>query len=247
MVGESGVSESKADTDRQPRRRWFARFSLRTAFVLVTLVCVWLGVQVNRAKNERAAKFAFQQVEALHFNDAQVDSSDFSIIPIGEARAAEAKWKRHLRQWLGDDYVDRIASVAFMGKPIDLEHLRIAGKLSHLRELSIQDQTQLGDEVIAEVKHLKLKTLCLWRTQVTDVGLRDLANSPISQTLTGLGLSGTRVTDAGLEHVAKLKGLTILELEDTKVSDAAVTKLSKQLPECGISTSSGFWNDGARH
>ena len=33
-------------TETKPKRRWF-RFSLRTLFVLVTLLCIWLGYQVN--------------------------------------------------------------------------------------------------------------------------------------------------------------------------------------------------------
>ncbi len=39
-----------------PRRRWFT-FSLRTGFVLLTLFCVWLGVQV---------KWIHDRHEALH-------------------------------------------------------------------------------------------------------------------------------------------------------------------------------------
>jgi len=34
------------DAPASPRRRWF-RYSLRTFFVLLTMLCVWLGVQVK--------------------------------------------------------------------------------------------------------------------------------------------------------------------------------------------------------
>ena len=33
----------------KPRRRWF-QFSLRTLFVLVTVLCVWLAVTVERVR-----------------------------------------------------------------------------------------------------------------------------------------------------------------------------------------------------
>ena len=36
----------------KPKRRWF-RFSLRTLFVLVTVLCVWLGYQVNLVSQRR--------------------------------------------------------------------------------------------------------------------------------------------------------------------------------------------------
>jgi hypothetical protein len=35
-----------------PKRRW-AQFSLGTMFVVVTVLCVWLGVVVNRAHRQR--------------------------------------------------------------------------------------------------------------------------------------------------------------------------------------------------
>src|SRR5713101_1137558 len=38
----------------KPRRRWF-RFSLRTLFVLLTLFCVWLGVQVKWIQDRHKA------------------------------------------------------------------------------------------------------------------------------------------------------------------------------------------------
>jgi len=40
-----------------------------------------------------------------------------------------------------------------------------------------------------------------------------------------LHLAGPLVTDAGLTHVKKLKGLTLLDLESTKVTDAGLAHL----------------------
>ena len=41
------------EENRSTRRRWF-RFSLRTLFVFVTLVCVWLGYSANWISQRRA-------------------------------------------------------------------------------------------------------------------------------------------------------------------------------------------------
>jgi len=38
----------------KPRRRWLS-YSLRTLFVLVTLLCVWLGLYANRAERQKRA------------------------------------------------------------------------------------------------------------------------------------------------------------------------------------------------
>ncbi len=42
------------DISKKPRRRWF-RFSLRTFFVLLTILCVWLGVVSKSAHQQREA------------------------------------------------------------------------------------------------------------------------------------------------------------------------------------------------
>ncbi len=41
-----------------PNRRWF-RFSLRTMFVVVTVLCVWLGYHLNWIRERHNAKVGF--------------------------------------------------------------------------------------------------------------------------------------------------------------------------------------------
>ena len=45
----------------KPRRRWF-QFSLRTLFVLLTVLCVWLAVTVERVRKQREAVAAIEAV-----------------------------------------------------------------------------------------------------------------------------------------------------------------------------------------
>ena len=52
--------------------------------------------------------------------------------------------------------------------------------------------------------------------------------------LRDLDLQGTKVDDAGLEHLTGLTELWSLSLEDTMVTDAGVTKLQQALPTCSI-------------
>jgi len=45
------------------RRRWF-RISLRTMLLVVTLLCVWLGLKVNQARRQKDAIAALKSVKS---------------------------------------------------------------------------------------------------------------------------------------------------------------------------------------
>ena len=47
-------------------------------------------------------------------------------------------------------------------------------------------------------------------------------------------LRNTQITDVGLKEVAKLQSLEKLFLERTQITDAGVAELKKALPNCGI-------------
>src|SRR5689334_19696866 len=49
-----GAPRLLMNTPATTRRRWL-RYSLRTLFVLVTLLCVWLGLWANRAERQKRA------------------------------------------------------------------------------------------------------------------------------------------------------------------------------------------------
>lgn len=63
------------------------------------------------------------------------------------------------------------------------------------------------------------------------MGLIDLVN--LAQ-MKVLDIRNTKVTDAGLKQLANLKQLTTLELGGTKVTDAGIKELRTALPKCLI-------------
>ena len=71
--------------------------------------------------------------------------------------------------------------------------------------------------------------------QVTDARLERLTHLKGLTTLRTLGLMNTRVTDAGLAHLKGLASLQSLNLTNTQVTDAGVNELKKALPDCRVS------------
>ena len=98
--------------DSQPRRHWF-RFSLRTLFVLVTLVACWLGWQMKFIRDRKEMR------AWIVANGGNIGNSDdlFFDDPFGESEvsARQVSWLRHL---LGDKGVDYIELSSEHSEPV---------------------------------------------------------------------------------------------------------------------------------
>jgi hypothetical protein len=125
------------------------RFSLRTLFVLVTVLGIalgWVGVQVQAARRQR---HAVEGIRALG-GEVWYDYDDYNQIP-----PAESPWPEWLVRAIGIDY---FATVTEVTAPVgheqisqSVEHWR---QLPHLRKLHFVN-TSIWDErdpVIQEVK-----------------------------------------------------------------------------------------------
>lgn len=86
-------------------------------------------------------------------------------------------------------------------------------------------ESEFGDSHIAQLLgHRRLKNLLLNSTQVTDIGLQEIA---VLKELIDLELDNTAVTDAGLEQLAKLPELQFLSLNKTAITDVGLEHLAK--------------------
>ncbi len=86
-------------TAPKPRRRYL-QFSLRTFLVLLTLVCVWFGWQVNRANQRRQAVAWVLEMGGSVQYDYEVDDEGNTI---ADAKPTSPEWLR--------DYYDRVVAV----------------------------------------------------------------------------------------------------------------------------------------
>ena len=225
-----------------PKRRW-AQFSLATMLAVVTVLCVWLSVVVNRAHRQRDAVAAIVALGG-------------KVVYEQPDTANEALPRRFLRRWLPRDYFDEVGWVNLDGIQIpgaglahlqgltSLRRLDLGGALvtdaglAHLQGLTALQRlslhnTRVGDAGLAHLQGLTaLKLLGLNNTQVNDAGLAHLKGL---LGLRKLYLFSTRVTDAGLAHLKGLTALEVLLLDGTQVTDVGVAQLRKTLPNCNIS------------
>jgi hypothetical protein len=76
-----------------------------------------------------------------------------------------------------------------------------------------------------------LHVLRLYAGPVGDDGLRPVGRLTDLEVLIA---QNVQMTDAGLDHLAGLKKLKRLEIQGNRVSDAAVARLKKVLPELEV-------------
>jgi hypothetical protein len=205
-------------TTLRPTRRWM-QLSLRTVFLLVTVLCVALGRWVTTAERQR------QAVAAIEATGGFIDYVPFLALVEGSGvtnpRESEAFPVTLLRHWLPPDYFDEVLQVHLTNTRLTeagLVHLR---GLTDLQTLGLGN-TQDTDAALARLRLTGLQQLWLGGSQVTDAGLAHL------QGLTGLqdlSLGSTQVTDAGLVYLRGLTSLQTLALNDTQITDAGLAHL----------------------
>ena len=214
----------------KPRRRWY-QYSLRSLFILTTLVaiaCSWYAYEMNEAAKRRAA---IAEIEKLGGGVYYYDG------PHGEP----PKWYSWMRKLHGDQHLGNAVYVGLNNPGItdaDLVHLRGLTKIEMLY-LTQSQITETGLVHLGDLANLRMLDL-VW-TQTTDAGLvhlKSLAN------LEQLFLRGTLTTDAGLVHLEGLTRLRFLDLQVTHVTDEGVKKLQKALPNCTINSRAYPFGDG---
>lgn len=122
-----------------------------------------------------------------------------------------------------------VADDTAIGDP-SLNYLAALPKL----EILSLDRTRISDAGMSTINRMrKLEILSLSGTGITDAGLEQIKEL---KRLKRLRLSGTAITDAGLRHFEGLSELEDLYLEQTNVSEDAVERLKKSLPDCEMVT-----------
>ena len=210
-------------TETKPERRWF-NFSLRTLFVLVTVLCIWLGFLVNAARRN---KEAIDSVLSLH------GAVDYTYqFPNGlRDDHAEPPGPAWLRRLCGEGYFVRALGLQFWKQPISDDDLAEVGILTDLIRLSIvgggPGDAKITGPGLVHLRNLtKLRWLDLHQCPITDDSLRLLDTLTELQSI---DLRGTQITGEGLKYLKPFKNLANVDFDDAPVTDVGLRFL-EELP-----------------
>jgi RNA polymerase sigma factor (sigma-70 family) len=125
-----------------------------------------------------------------------------------------------------------VVAVNLVATKVTDDDLRLLSVFPNLQTVHLH-HNEIGDAGVANLQRLRnLTTLDLFDTRVTDAGLVHLAEwMPLLQSL---DLNGTKITDAGLLHLKGLKHLRRLDVSKTNVTEAGVGELRRALPNAKI-------------
>jgi hypothetical protein len=182
------------------------KITLRAMMLLILILSVWLGWQVNRAREQREAVAAVQRYGGwVHY--------DFEFVN-NKLTSGRSPWApRWLRRMLGDEFFQEVRQVSLVyddstGKRYDNANVVAC------------------DDVLARVARLPgLRSLLLKESQATDEGMRHIGKMAGLEEL--LIWDAESVTDGGVAHLAGLKGLKNIHISHSNLTDVSLALLSR--------------------
>jgi len=213
-----------------PKRRWY-RFSLQALLLLMTALCVWLGLIVHRARQQRAAVEVIVSLGGRVYYDYQVTQSPAEGFRSPRKVAApSAGW---LRSTLGDDFLSTVVYVRLSGRPnLTNDDLRAFEKLPHIKTLFLCGGDGVSGEGLVHLRGLSdLEDLSLGIPLTND----DLAHLFELKSLRWLFLMGPAPGSYVVRAHSRSKSLFDAPDYESRVTRTGVEKLADALPNCRIS------------
>jgi|GEM_PF-1257349 hypothetical protein len=220
-------------------RREF-RFSLRSLFILTTLLCLGPGAYVawEREQCRRGSEVLARIETVLGKQNSTEQRPAWLQAVLGNHGFRQLRLVYSKQTTIVDADLACLAGLPNIDTLI-LDRTQVTGagldSLSHVNTLVALQLagTQVSDESLVHFAPLSgLKYLTLDKTKVTDAGLVHLSGLTNLRTLL---LRDTNLTDDGLAHLTPLVNLEHLHLDNTGVGDAGLNQLPADLKSLRLS------------
>jgi internalin A len=226
-----------------PNRRWL-RFSLRTLLIVMTVLCIWLAIQVNAARRQKEAVTAILKVGGEMWFDYQSVPPPFGEqVDLAIDQHALLPGPDWLRSRIGDDYFRNVISIAIKGKIITESDLKQLSKLPQLKKVFVNNTKIVPDGTsIAQSKATENIDNPFGNPpspSTTNSAARSVAGRLIRDDdlvvfenlnrLTDLVLNDAEIKGSGLKSLLNLSQLSSLGLVNSQVEDAGLERIGKMV------------------
>ena len=199
--------------------RFPRRFTLRLLLAGVTLLCIALGIWTHRAREQRRIVELIQSSGGTVWYDYEFNG----LTPYPNSRAPE-----FLVVWLGEDFFHEITLV----ETSDSKVIHELPRFRHLLELRLYNPS-ITDDDLASISDLKsLRALDIAgrggaTAELTQIGDKSLERIAHLSKLYTVQVLGSRITSRGIEFIARLPSLQVLNLGclDSGIDDRTAENL----------------------
>ncbi len=196
--------------------KWTMRFSLRTAFIFLTLICVWFGYRVYSINTEENA------IKAIKAANGTVKYGRPWHPQYGGAYQNSQRERLWLTRFIFGNGPDNSVCTVFLDHGA---HQQVNSKSKPLNDSSFEN-------LLPHLLVLQgLKELRLDDTQVTSESIARLAQL---KTLEVLDLCNVQVDDAAIDSLVSLSALRYLDIFQTEISLDGAERIQAALPNCTI-------------
>ncbi|MCO6047965.1 hypothetical protein NG895_29025 [Aeoliella sp. ICT_H6.2] len=203
--------------------QWKLRFSLRTWFLLFTVVALasfWhLGGAVRQkqavGRVHLLAGYGMNPDEWANFTKrpVQFDVYDQANPPqtLGE------RVQQQLCQYIGYEYFGTVSEISLTDAPLEADDLTLLAELPDLRSLNLTGASIDDDAMVHVARCKSLEKLSIAYTPITDEGCKRLASLARLQEL---DIRGTRISAASLPVLQAMPNLKQVKAEHLDIRDA---------------------------
>jgi internalin A len=209
------------------RRRLQLR--LRTLLLAITLLGIWLGVIVERARTQREAVATILELGGSVYYKHQ------RVRGVGLVSGAAPPGPAWLRRWIGDDYFQTPLDVNIRSSRDSDACVAAAARLAGLEDLSVDSEAIDDDGYGGYYQGWSDTPHRVQGKPLTDRGMESIGRLT---GLTWLTIGGAAITDEGLRHLAPLTRLKHLRIWRCAITGTGLLYLPRpdRLDELNLSS-----------